>query len=53
MAQKAQIIEEEAVEESHEENKENIMCKYKELNLKCDSIIEKIAKKKKIKTEKK
>jgi hypothetical protein len=53
MAQKAQIIEEELAEESHEENKENIIGKYKELGLKCDSIIEKIAKKKKVKTEKK
>jgi len=53
MAQKAHIIEEELAEESHEENKENIIGKYKELNAKCDYIIEKIAKKKKVKIEKK
>lgn len=45
MSQKAQLLKEFA--NSLEDKKENIIEKYKELDAKCDSIIEKIAKKKK------
>lgn len=47
MSQKAHIIQAEDNDVVFEENKKNdIVEKYKELNIKCDSIIEKISKKK-------